>query len=119
MEEKRRSPRAVCGVLAQRRENFHQFALDGLVAADDIAGRKRGVAALDAANGAARFAHHDDAGREIPRLEVTFPIAVEAARGDARHVERSRADAAQARDTRLQYGHLTARQLMVAAPDVG
>src|SRR3569623_2725495 len=106
------------GFLAERLEDFHQLARDDFVAAHDIAGLKRGVAALNAANGAAGLAHHEDAGCEIPRLEVALPIAIEAARGDECHIERRRAEAAQARAAWLQICPLAARQIMVAASDM-
>lgn len=45
--------------LSQRLENLHQLALDRLVAADHMARGHCGVAAFDAADHAAGFAHHE------------------------------------------------------------
>src|SRR5271170_6788510 len=57
-------------------------------------------------------------GRHVPGLQVALPIAVEAADRDKGHVERGGAEAAQAGHAVLHFGHLGARQFMIAAPDM-
>src|SRR4030088_2094035 len=102
----------------QRLQNLHQLAMDEFIAADHVAGLERVVIALDAGDGAAGLAHDDLAGREIPGLQVAFPIAVEAAGRDVGEVERGGAEAAQPCDLVLHFHHFQARQLMVAAADM-
>ena len=40
-----------------------------------------GVAALDAADDAAGFTHHDQPGCDVPRLEIALPVSIEASGG--------------------------------------
>src|SRR5882757_678579 len=105
-------------LLPQRLQNLHQFGVNEFIAADQVAGLERIVVAFDATDGAAGFAHDDLSGRHIPRRQVALPIAVEAARRDESHIERGRAEPAQAGHLVLDFGHLLARQVVVAAPDM-
>ena len=92
------TPWASRPLLPQRLENLHQFAVHEFIAADHVAGLERVARAVDAADDAAGFAHHDLAGRHVPGLQIALPIAVEAAGGDEGHVERGGAEPAEARD---------------------
>src|SRR6266702_196735 len=74
---------------------------------------------VDVANRPARLAHHDQAGGDVPGLEVAFPIAIEAAGGDEGEVEGGGAEAAEAGDAVLDRGHLAAEFFVVAAADMG
>src|ERR1700742_2584355 len=104
--------------LPQRLQNLHQLAVDEFIAADQISGLERIVVAFDAADGAAGFTYHDLPGRHVPGLQVALPIAVEPASGDEGHVQRGRAEPAQASDLVLDRGHLQARQIMIAASEM-
>src|ERR1700743_1662288 len=106
------------GSLSQRPDDLHQLGMNIFVAAYHIAGLQRIALAVDAAYDAAGFAHQDGAGRHVPGLQIALPIPVEASRGDERHVERGGAEPAQAGDPVLDFGHLAARQLVVAAADM-
>ena len=46
-------------LLPQRLQNLHQLGVNEFIAADQVAGLERIVVALDAADGAAGFAHDD------------------------------------------------------------
>ena len=89
-----------------------------LIPAQHIAGLQRVTLAVDAAHDAAGFADDDRARGHVPLRQIALPIAVEAAGGDVGHVEGGGAEAAQAGDARLQFGHLVARQSVVAAADM-
>src|SRR5438552_8587341 len=104
--------------LSQRLEYLHQLGMHELIAAHHIARLQRILMAIHARDKAAGFAHHDLAGGDVPRLQITLPVAVEAAGSDERHVERGGAEAAQARDLILDSGHLHPRQLVVAAANM-
>src|ERR1700676_4039606 len=93
-------------LLPQRLGDLHQFGMDEFIAADQMAGLEQVVVALEAADGAAGFADDDLSGRQVPGLKVALPIAVEAAGGDERHVERGRAEPAQAGHLVLDFRHL-------------
>src|SRR5581483_8026445 len=71
-----------------------------------------------ARNDAARLAHDDLACGNVPGLQVTLPVAIEATGRDKGQVERSRTKPAQAGDAVLDFRHLLPRQLKVAAPDM-
>src|SRR6266481_6107967 len=103
---------------SQRFQNLHQLGMHVFIAADHAAGLERVVVARDAAEDAAGLANDDLPCSQVPRLQVAFPIAVEAAGGDESHVERGRAEPAQARYSRLNFAQLGARQFEVAASDM-
>src|SRR4029078_7154059 len=60
-------------------EPLEQLSLDRLVPAHHAALRQHAILAVGVADIAARLAQDDDAGGEIPRLEVALPEAVEPA----------------------------------------
>ena len=51
---------------------------------------------------AARFAHQQDARRDVPQVEIVFPEAVQPPGRDPGEIERGRAEAADARDLRAR-----------------
>src|SRR5690606_34239491 len=55
-------------------------------------------ATLDVGDLAARLGDQEQAGRQVPGLEVPLPIAVETASGDEGQVQRRRAEAADSGD---------------------
>src|SRR5215217_9776710 len=75
-----------------------QFALYRLVAGNDMLLGEHGVGAVDVGHEAAGLAQDDDAGRDVPRRDIPFPIAVKPASCDEGHVERRRAEPAQPRN---------------------
>src|SRR5437899_12077384 len=81
-------------------------------------GLQRIVAALHPGDRPAGFPHHDLPRRDVPGLQIAFPVAVEAAGSDEGQVERGGAEAAEAGDLVLQRSYLAARLLMVAAADM-
>ncbi len=89
----------------ERFQNLHRLGVHELVAADDIARGERVVMAFDARHDTAGLAYHGLPGRDVPGLQVAFPIAVEPPCGDEGHVEGGGAKAAQACDLVLgSYG---------------
>src|SRR3981189_1962397 len=84
-------------LLPQRLQDLHQFGMNEFIAADHVAGLERVVFTPNAADGSAGFAHDDLPGRQVPWLQVAFPIAVEAAGRDESHIHRGRAEPAQTR----------------------
>src|SRR6266446_1744101 len=82
-------------------EQAQQFAVKGLVAGDDISGRDWILAAVEVGNVAARLAHEDETGRDVPRREVALPIRVKSPGRDPGEIEGSSAEAAQAGDLAL------------------
>src|SRR5437868_4905550 len=85
------------------------------IAADHVAGFERVVVAGDAAEDTAGLAHDDLSRRDVPRLQVAFPVTVEAAGGDKSHIQRGCSEPTQTRHLGLNFGHLGARQIEVAA----
>src|SRR5215831_14028150 len=79
----------------QRPQDLDQLAVNELVATHDIARCERVVIALDAGDGATGFAHYDLAGRNVPRLQIALPVAVEASGGDKGEIERGGAETAE------------------------
>src|SRR4051794_28811455 len=77
-------------------ERAQHFAVDDLVARDDMALVQDGVATIEIGDKAARLAHQDDARRHIPGRYIALPIAVEAPGGDPGEIERGGAELAQA-----------------------
>ena len=84
--------------LASLFEQGHQFFLNGLVPGGDMPLTENVVAAVAVGNKAAGFAHHDEPGCHVPRLEVAFPIAVKPSSCDPGKIERRCTEAAQAGD---------------------
>src|SRR5450432_2663076 len=105
-------------LLPQRLQNLHQFGMDEFIAAQHVAGFERIVVAFDAADDAAGFTDDDLPCRHVPWLQVALPVAIEATAGDESHIERGGTEPAQARHPVLDFGHLGARQIVVATADM-
>src|SRR5262249_30619333 len=105
-------------LLHLRPQNLHQLAVDELVAAHDVSGHHRIAGGVDVADRTSGFANHDQAGGDVPGVQVAFPVAVEAAGGDEGEVEGGGAEAAQSCDAVLDRGHLAAEFVVVAAADM-
>ena len=88
--------------------------MQALVAGGHRAGGKRLCAAIRAGDEATGLAHQDDAGRDVPGLQVTLPVKVRATAGDVGEIESSRAEAAGAAGHR-HHGRDLAQELRVVA----
>ena len=71
-----------------------QFSVHGLVAGENMAFGQHVVAAVEVADEAAGFAHHEEAGGDVPGREVALPMGIETAGRDPGEIERRRAEAA-------------------------
>ena len=106
------------GFLAGCFEQLQQFAVHGVVAGGNVAGRDRRFAAVEIGDEAAGLAHQQHAGRHVPRRKVALPVRIEAAGRDPGEVERGCAEAAQPRVRLLGRGDLAAREHEVAATEM-
>src|SRR4051794_7195820 len=86
------------------------------VCGDDVAGDHRAFLVFEVRHVAARLAHQDHAGGEIPRRQIALPIDVETPRRDVGKIERGRAETPQARDLVLNDGEFLAELAKIAAP---
>src|SRR5215218_2077951 len=84
--------------LARCFQNAQQFAMQGLVAGDNPAGRKNVFAAVRIGDVAAGLAHQYHPGRDIPWVQIMLPIEIEASGRHEGEIERCGAEMPQGRD---------------------
>src|SRR3546814_3780756 len=89
--------------VTRRHDGLEQRIDDPDVAGDQVPGagldvQRAGGGAAEIADPAAGFAHHQDAGGDVPGLHPGFEVGVAAPAGDVGQVQRARARAADALD---------------------
>src|SRR4051812_12635288 len=90
-----------------------------VVPREEFAPLHRLVTAAEIGDEPTRFLDQQQAGRDVPRLEIAFPIAIETARGDPGEIERGRAETADPRYIGADRTEDLAPLLEIAVPEEG